>query len=315
MTLGKFATTVAAAVLALCAAGASVLDAQSPRSYTWYAELGSLDQDTKTITIKVQIRDGVTTYAGSYKPGDKLMLTWAPVKGEADTVIYAPKYEVMKGIDEGFILPVEFISADPANHSLTVKASAPDAVLQSVRSVQPGKWIKVVAPMQQPRDTAALTSAAAAEKPDLKPPPPAPTPTADARGGGRGRGRGQAGAAADGAEAPAPASPAPAAGGGGGPMAGTWAISAQIAGNTAGSECTFVVEGVKITGTCGAGQLGKGDVTGEVNGANISFEYSVTYGGMPLTFAYTGTIDAATNTLTGTVTVFGMTGDFTGKKK
>jgi hypothetical protein len=312
MTTGKFATTVAAAALALCAAGASVLDAQAPRSYTWYAELTSLDPGTKTITVKVQIRDGVTNYLSGYKPGDKLMLTWVPIKGEADTVIYAPKYEEMKGIDEGFILPVEFVSADPANHSLTVKASAPDAVLQSVRAVQPGKWIKIVAPMQQPRDTAALTSAAAAEKPDLKP-PPAPTPTADASGGGRGRGRGQAGAAADGAGGPA--SGAPAAGGGGGPMAGTWAISSQIAGNSAGSECTFVLEGTKITGTCGAGQLGKGDVTGEVNGANVSFEYSVSYSGMPLTFAYIGTLDPATNALKGTVTVFGMTGDFTGTKK
>src|SRR3954463_8065579 len=202
MTMGKFAATVAAAAVALCAAGAGVLDAQAPRSYTWYAELASIDQGTKTITVKVQIRDGVTGYVGGYKPGDKLMLTWVPIKGEADTVIYAPKYEVMKGIDEGYILPVEFVSADPAAHSLTVKASAPDAVLQSVRSVQPGKWIKVVVPMQQPRDTAALSSATAAEKPDLKPPPPPPTPTATADAGGRGRGRGQ-GAAQAGAGAPA----------------------------------------------------------------------------------------------------------------
>ena len=314
MTMGKFATTVAAAAVALCAAGAGVLDAQAPRSYTWYAELASLDQTTKTITVTVQIRDGVTTYVGGYKPGDKLMLTWVPIKGETDTVIYAPKYEVMKGIDEGYILPVEFVSADPAKHSLTVKASASDAVVQSVRAVQPGKWIKIVAPMQQPKDTAALTSAAAAEKPDLKPPPPppAPTPTADAMGGGRGRGRGQGGAAAAGAAAPAETG-APAAGGGG-PMAGTWTLSSEIGGNTVPGECTFILEGPKITGTCG-GPLGKSDVTGEVNGVNVSFEYSVSYSGMPLTLAYLGTLDPGTNELKGTVTVFGMMGDFTGKKK
>jgi hypothetical protein len=310
MTTGKFATTVAAAALALCAAGTGVLDAQAPRSYTWYAELASIDQSTKTITDKVQIRDGVTTYVGGYKPGDKLMLTWVPIKGETDTVIYAPKYEVMKGIDEGYILPVEFVSADPASHSLTVKTSAPDAVLQSVRTVQPGKWIKIVAPMQQPKDTAALMSAAAAEKPDLKPPPPPPAPTATAdAGGGRGRGRGQGGAAAAGAGAAAPAA------GGGGPLAGTWTLSSQIAGNTVPGECTFILQGPKITGTCGGGPMGKSDVTGEVNGVNVSFEYSITYSGMPLTFAYTGTLDPATNALKGQVTVFGMTGDFTGTKK
>jgi hypothetical protein len=317
--MGKFATTVAAVAAALCAAGAGVLDAQAPRSYTWYAELASLDQSAKTITVTVQIRDGVTTYVGGYKPGDKLMLTWVPIKGEADTVIYAPKYEVMKGIDEGYILPVEFVSADPAKHTLTVKTSAPDAVLQSVRAVQPGKWIKVVVPMQQPKETAALTSAAMTEKPDLKPPPPppAPTPTADTmvgRGRGRARGGAQPDAAAPAAGAAAPDGGTAAAAGAGGPMAGTWVISSQLAGNAVNSDCTFALEGPKITGSCG-GPLGKADVTGVVNGVNVSFEYSVTYSGMPLTFAYTGTIDPGTNELKGTVTVFGMEGEFTGKKK
>src|SRR3954463_1066086 len=150
MTMGKFAATVAAAAVALCAAGAGVLDAQAPRSYTWYAELASIDQGTKTITVKVQIRDGVTGYVGGYKPGDKLMLTWVPIKGEADTVIYAPKYEVMKGIDEGYILPVEFVAAGVRNHTSTVKSAPPPAVLQAVQAVPAGKWIKVVTPMKQP---------------------------------------------------------------------------------------------------------------------------------------------------------------------
>jgi len=97
-------------------------------------------------------------------------------------------------------------------------------------------------------------------------------------------------------------------------MAGTWTLSSEIGGNTVPGECTFILQGPKITGTCG-GPLGKSDVTGEVNGVNVSFEYSVSYSGMPLTFAYLGTLDPGTNELKGTVTVFGMMGDFTGKKK
>src|ERR1700676_3672166 len=93
------ACTVALAVTA------QTIGAQTARSFTWYGELVSVDQGGKTITVKAQIRDAVTRYLDDYKPGDKLMLTWVPVKGETDTVIYAPKVEVMKGIDEGYIFP------------------------------------------------------------------------------------------------------------------------------------------------------------------------------------------------------------------
>src|SRR5690348_862126 len=97
------AAIVAAGAVALGAHGSTLL-AQAARSYTWYAQLASVDQSAKTMTVTVQIRDAVGLYVGGYKAGDKLMLTWTPIKNETDTVIYAPKYDVMKGIDEGYIL-------------------------------------------------------------------------------------------------------------------------------------------------------------------------------------------------------------------
>ncbi len=298
MRMGTRGTIAAVGALALCAS-LQGLDAQATRSYTWYAELAAIDQNAKTVTIKVQIRDGVTQYVGSYKPGDKLMLTWVPITGEADTVIYAPKYDVMKGIDEGFILPVEFVAADPRNHSLTVRAAAPPTVLQSLQTVQAGRWIKVVAPMRQPTDVAVLTSATPAAKPDLKPPAPPPAPAGPAAGRGRGRG------------GPPPAAGAPASGAG---AAGTWAVSAQIAGNELPSECVFAVQDAKLTGTC-SGQLGQGEVSGEVAGTSVKFRYTVSFSGMSLDLAYAGSLDAAGTTMLGTVTVFGMSGDFSATKK
>ena len=299
MRMRGIAAIVAAGAITLGAYGPTLL-AQAARSYAWYAQLASVDQSAKTMTVTVQVRDAVSIYVGGYKAGDKLMLTWVPIKNETDTVIYAPKYEVMKGIDEGYLLPVEFISADTTNHTITVKTVVSDAVLQSIRGVSPGQWIKVVAPMQQPTATAALMSAAASPKPDLKPPPP-PAPAATAAG--RGRGRGQA----------APESGASAASGGG-PVAGTWTVDAELANNPLSNECTFALQGTKITGACKS-QMGQADVSGEVTGSDIHFSYSMNLNGMPLNFAYTGTLDAAANTMKGTVSVFGVTGSFSATKK
>src|SRR5437773_8346812 len=103
MGVRGIAAIVAAGAITLGAYGPTLL-AQAARSYTWYAQLTSVDPNAKTMTVTVQVRDAIGTYVGGYKAGDKLMLTWVPIKNETDTVIYAPKYELMKGIDEGYIL-------------------------------------------------------------------------------------------------------------------------------------------------------------------------------------------------------------------
>ena len=74
-------------------------------------------------------------------------------------MLYAPKYETMEGIDEGSILPVDFVSADLDANLLTFRIPVPDSVLCSIASVQPGTWIKVTTPMQQAPDVPSLASA------------------------------------------------------------------------------------------------------------------------------------------------------------
>ncbi len=268
MKTGHLAALAVAAGITL-GTGAQMVRAQAARAYTWYAELASVDQNAKTVTFKVQIRDGVARYVGSYKPGDKLMLTWVPITGEADSVVYAPKYEVMKGIDEGFILPVEFVAADTANKSMTVRAAAPPPVLQTLQALPAGRWFKVVTPMKQPAETAVLTSAAATEKPDLKPPPPPTPPPAPA--GGRG---GRGGAAS--------------------PVSGDWSLVSQLAGNSLPLECKFTVQGTALTGTCG-GQLGESPVMrGELTDTTVKFGLELQIGGMSLSFDYNGTVTGTT---------------------
>ena len=283
-----------AACAAACALGASMLSAQEARSYAWYAELVAVDQAAKTMTVKAQTREAVNRYIGNYEPGDKLMVTWVPVEGEADTIIYSPKYEVMKGIKDGYILPAEFVSADTDNNSLTFRTSVPDGVLASIAGVQAGQWIRVTAPMHQPEEIAVLTSAVAAEMPNLKPPPPPPMPEPAERGGG-----------------PAPAADRPVAGAGGA-ATGIWAVSATVSGNPVTSDCTFTQEVATLTGTC-SGELGEGEVSGEVSGNEVTFRYTVQFNGQDLEFEYSGALDG--DAMTGTVSVFGTMGEFTASRQ
>jgi len=97
-------------------------------------------------------------------------------------------------------------------------------------------------------------------------------------------------------------------------VAGTWAVSAQIGGNTLPVECVLALQDSKITGTC-SGRVGNGEVSGDLADTNITFQYNVIFNGMSLDFAYTGSIDPATNTMKGTVTVAGMTGEFSATRK
>ena len=275
----KWRATAASAATWALAVG--IMSAQAPRSYTWYAQVAAVDQTAKSIVVTAQTREAVGLYVGDYMPGDKLMLVWVPIEGESDTVLYAPQYETMDGIDEGYILPVDFVSADPDADLLTFRIPVPDSVLSSIASVQPGNWIKVTTPMQQAQDVPSLTSAEPAEKPDLKPPPP-PEPEPDPSEG-------------------APASEETG-------LTGTWAVSALVSGNLVDYDCTLFQQELILSGTC-SGPFGEADVTGMVSDGEVAFQFSAN----TMVFSHVGMQEG--DTLKGELTVYGVTSDFTATRK
>ncbi len=157
------------------AGAALIAQAQSParvdkKNYMWWAEMVSVDATAKTMTVKAPVETPVTTYVNTkFKPGEKVMLTWIANAGKPETgpVLYIESYEVMKrsSIDFGYLLPVEFVSADTAGKTVTFKATVPDSALQAVQSVMPGQWIKVTSPMTQPAEKAAIASIESSARP------------------------------------------------------------------------------------------------------------------------------------------------------
>lgn len=94
-------------------------------------------------------------------------------------------------------------------------------------------------------------------------------------------------------------------------LTGTWQVHNDIAGNESDQTCTFTQKGADLTGSCSTNS-GSVDVTGKINGKNITWSYKSEYNGTPLTVIYNGGMETATK-IVGSVSVpeFGADGDFT----
>jgi hypothetical protein len=97
-------------------------------------------------------------------------------------------------------------------------------------------------------------------------------------------------------------------------VAGTWAITIEIGGNTGTPTVTFKQDGETLTGTYSSQVLGEQKVSGTIKGNAITFEFTAAFDGNAVKVVYSGTVDKAT--MAGKVT-FGDLGEgtFTAKKQ
>jgi hypothetical protein len=75
-------------------------------------------------------------------------------------------------------------------------------------------------------------------------------------------------------------------------LSGPWAIHSNISGSESDQACNLVVTGSKITGTCKAQDKDR-PVTGTIDGNKVTWKYDSDYNGIPLTLAYSGTLNDA----------------------
>jgi len=128
---------------------------EHPQSYVWLGELVLFDARGKTVTLKAPYREHINRYIGEFKPGDKVHLTWAtPRPGETDAIIYVGRDEA-GSTKWGYVLTVEFVSADTANQQLTFTMAVPPQAIKTLQTVPSGRWIKVTTPFDQRHATVA----------------------------------------------------------------------------------------------------------------------------------------------------------------
>lgn len=271
---------------ALCAlALPGVAAAQAPgASYAWYGEVVSFDAASKAATVRLLAQKPVGSQIGDLKAGEKVVLVWQPMGNEADRLVYIGRESAMAAIDLGYILRAEFVSADMAAETVTVKTAVPDSAAAALQGAT-GKWVKATMPKDQSGGKSAVTTVALSAKPDLKPP-------------------------ASTAKAETAANPT-------GPLsnvAGEWEFETSLAGNTVTNLCGLKQDGTKISGEC-KGLAGTAPMSDAVVAGNtIKFSVKVSFSGMPLEFVYAGVVEPDGTSIAGMVTVFGTGAAFTGTK-
>src|SRR5207245_9158549 len=136
------------------------------QSYAWSGEVLMYDEKGQTVTVKAPYLEHINRYIGEFTRGDKVVLNWAtPRRGETEAVRYVGRYDASSRAKWGYVLPVEFVSADTAERRLTFRVAVPLKALKALKKVPSGGWIKVTTPFDQPNETAAILAVEASTQP------------------------------------------------------------------------------------------------------------------------------------------------------
>ncbi len=91
-----FRQLIAVSVVALCVgAGMATARAEGPAkadTYKWNAELVSVDEGTKTVTVKAHAITQAAKDVAQFNPGDRLLLTWSGFDSYADAIRQVAKH-------------------------------------------------------------------------------------------------------------------------------------------------------------------------------------------------------------------------------
>ena len=99
-------------------------------------------------------------------------------------------------------------------------------------------------------------------------------------------------------------------------MTGSWILEVSSDQGITMPELTLVQEGMKLTGQYSSDALGENDITGMVDGGNVTVSFEADLQGQSAPVSYKGTVDEE-GVWSGTLDIAGglLTGTFTAKKE
>src|SRR5690349_511115 len=133
------------ALMILAGPAAGTPDAQpSGDTFTWPAELVSVDTTARTMTVKARVAyQEALSELNQFKAGEPVWVIWSGVSDYSDAVREFRRPEANQKIADRLVMQAELVSPHATNQNVTLRVKVPQASLASIKSVKPGEWVTV----------------------------------------------------------------------------------------------------------------------------------------------------------------------------
>ena len=147
----------------LAAEAVTLVDAYDParraRRYAWNGELVSLDKADASITVSAPVEEHVFRYVDRFGEGDQVVLIWTPT-ANGDRAIRYLELREQSVLEHGYVLPVQFESADEDGRRITFSTPIPARAVRALSGAEPGDWITATSLFDQSYEHAAIIAMA-----------------------------------------------------------------------------------------------------------------------------------------------------------
>ena len=150
--------TLAMLFVSVLAVPLAAAQASQATEFSWSAELVTLDEPGRTVTVKARVvGDQTQKEMAAFKAGEKIALGWSGYDKYADAVNKAVRASASKG-DERFSFPAEFVSYDSGRQYVTFKVQIPADGAAKLKGLKPGDWVTATSPHGKESTTRPITA-------------------------------------------------------------------------------------------------------------------------------------------------------------
>lgn len=115
-------------------------------NFTWSAELVSIDQSDRTVTLKTRLDGRVELDAlEGLDEGDEILLSWTGLTWGAAISGIHPTGDVPETAN-GMVIAAQFVGTELDDQYLVYRVPVPQASLEPLSRLTPGTWVTAVSP-------------------------------------------------------------------------------------------------------------------------------------------------------------------------
>jgi len=126
-------------------------------TFTWLAELVSVDTTARTMTVKARVAyQEALSELNQFKGGQPVWVVWSGVNDYSDAVRQFRRPEANQKLTDRLVMQAELVSPHATNQYVTLRVKVPEASLAAIESVKSGEWVTVTSRHQAATEAEAV---------------------------------------------------------------------------------------------------------------------------------------------------------------